>query len=73
MFMLFFYLHGIVHAELLFKGAIEKTGLVIGLFICLFILTFAGIFSGLFVIIDFVLFLLKKPLIYPFEKRRFED
>ena len=76
-FMLGAAIHGIVHSEFLLKGvmnALKKfsiIGLFIGLGICCMLICLLCYAGGIFLIVDTVLFILKKPLIYPFENKCF--
>lgn len=65
------FIHGLFHAEFVFKNAFKKLGLVIGFFLSGLIFTIAAYSGFIFIIIDTVLFILKKPLIYPFEDKHF--
>lgn len=66
-------IHGWVHAGYLFRGAFEKTGLVLGLIFSAFIFIGAAFFGGVFLVIDTVRFIMKKPLIYNNEDKYFLD
>lgn len=65
------FIHGIFHAEFLFKKAFKKLGLVIGLAAFGLIFTVSAYTGFIFLIIDTVLFIRKAPLIYPFEDKKF--
>ncbi len=63
-------IHYFIHSEFLFKKLTHSLGLI-GILVYLFISIF-GIYTGwLFLIADLILFLLKKPCIYPFENKYF--
>lgn len=65
------FIHGICHAEFLFKKAFKKFGLIIGFFLSVLIFMISAYSGFIFLIIDTILFLLKAPLIYPFEDKNF--
>lgn len=65
------FIHGAFHAEFLYKKAFNKLGLIIGFFASVFIFMIAAYAGFIFLIVDTVLFILKKPLIYPFEDKNF--
>lgn len=65
------FIHGLFHAEFVFKNAFKKLGIFIGFFISGVIFTIAAYSGFIFIIIDTVLFIKKKPLIYPFEDKHF--
>lgn len=69
---------GMIHGEFAYKKAITTLknylgplGFFIGLGIACFLFTIFYVFGFIFPIIDTILFILKKPLIYPFENRCF--
>ncbi len=71
-------IHGIVHYEFILKAIMRKTiqvgviGLLFGLFICYLLICLTVPFLGfIFVVVDIVLLILKKPLVYPFENKFF--
>ena len=76
-FMLGAAIHGIVHSEFLLKNimkALKKysiIGLFIGLGLCCMLICLFSYIGGIFLVVDTVLFILKKPLIYPFENKSF--
>lgn len=76
-FMLGAAIHGIVHSEFLLKSimkALKKysiIGLFIGLGLCCMLICLFSYIGGIFLVVDTVLFILKKPLIYPFENKCF--
>ena len=61
---------GIIHCEFLMKKLSRAMG-VLGIFINLFIVGFTFFFGWIFLIIDTVLFIMKKPLVYPMEHKNF--
>ena len=63
-------LMGLVHSEFGFKGAFQKFS-VFGIFALPFIFIYAIFAGGIYLIVDTILFLLKKPLIYAFENKHF--
>ena len=65
------FIHGLFHAEFVFKNAFKNLGLFIGFFLSGLIFTIAAYSGFIFIIIDTILFILKKPLIYPFEDKHF--
>lgn len=65
------FIHGAFHAEFLYKKAFNKLGLIIGFFASMLIFMIAAYAGFIFLITDTVLFILKKPLIYPFEDKNF--
>ena len=65
------FIHGIFHAEFLFKTAFKKLGLIVGFFVSCLIFMISAYAGFIFLIADTVLFILKKPLIYPFEDKHF--
>lgn len=65
------FIHGIFHAEFLFKKAFKTLGLVIGLAAFGLIFTVSAYTGFIFLIIDTVLFIRNAPLIYPFEDKNF--
>lgn len=65
------FIHGLFHAEFVFKNVFKKLGLIIGFFVSGVIFTIAAYSGFIFIIIDTVLFIKKKPLIYPFEDKHF--
>lgn len=63
-------IHYYIHAEFLFKKLAHSLG-IIGIFVFLVISIF-GMYTGwVFLIADLILYLLKKPCIYPFENASF--
>lgn len=64
------FLHGIVHMEFTYKKLARSLG-IIGLFLCLFVAMIGAYIGFIFMIIDLVLFIKKKPLIYPYENVHF--
>jgi hypothetical protein len=71
-------IRGIVHYEFILKAIMRKTiqvgviGLLFGLFICYLLICLTVPFLGfIFVVVDLVLFILKKPLVYQFENKFF--
>ena len=65
------FIHGIFHAEFLFKKAFKKLGVIIGFFVSGVIFIISAYAGFIFLIVDTVLFIIKKPLIYPFEDKYF--
>lgn len=65
------FIHGAFHAEFLYKKMFKTLGLIIGFFASVFIFMIAAYAGFIFLIVDTVLFVLKKPLIYPFEDKNF--
>lgn len=65
------FIHGIFHAEFLFKKAFKKLGIIIGFFVSGVIFIISAYAGLIFLIVDTVLFIIKKPLIYPFEDKYF--
>lgn len=63
-------LAGLVHCEFGFKGAFQKFS-VLGIFALPFVVIYAIFAGGIYLIVDTILFILKKPLIYPFEMKYF--
>lgn len=62
---------GLVHCEFLFRTLFRKVPLILALPVCLF-LYIAGSFAGFpLMILDLILFIRKKPLVYPFEHEYF--
>lgn len=65
------FIHGVVHAEFLFKKAFKVLGIIIGFFASCLIFLVSAYAGFIFLIVDTMLFILKKPLIYPFEDKNF--
>lgn len=65
------FIHGIFHAEFMFKKAFKKLGIIIGFFVSGVIFIISAYAGFIFLIVDTVLFIIKKPLIYPFEDKYF--
>lgn len=65
------FIHGIFHAEFLYKKAFKGLGLIVGFFVSVFIFMLAAYSGFIFLIIDTILFIKKKPLIYSFEDKHF--
>lgn len=65
------FIHGLFHAEFLFKKAFKNLGLIIGFFASGVVFLVSAYSGFIFLIVDTVLFILKKPLIYPFEDKNF--
>ena len=62
---------GIIHLEFVFKKIARTLGIV-GIFVSLFFIFPAALVTGwVFLIADLILYLLKKPCIYPFENASF--
>lgn len=69
-FMLGGIIHYFIHSEFLLKKLMNSLG-IIGILAFLIISVF-GMYTGwIFMIVDFILFLMKKPCIYPFENESF--
>ena len=69
-FMLGGVIHYFIHAEFLLKKLMNSLG-ILGILAFLIISVF-GMYTGwIFMIVDFILFLMKKPCIYPFENESF--
>lgn len=64
------FLHGIVHMEFTYKKLARSLG-IIGLFLCLFVIMIGAYAGFIFLVIDLVLFIRKKPLIYSYENINF--
>lgn len=64
---------GLVHCEFLFKSLFKSIWILflVGIFFLGFILTYAIFAGGAYLIIDTILFIRKKPLIYSFENKYF--
>ena len=65
------FIHGIFHAEFMFKKAFKKLGIIIGFFVSGVIFIISAYAGFIFLIVDTVLFIIKKPLIYPFGDKYF--
>ena len=64
------FLTGLVHCEFGFKGAFRKFS-IFGIFALPFVFLYAVFAGGAYLIVDTILFIMKKPLIYSFEMKHF--
>ncbi|MBR4084247.1 MAG: SHOCT domain-containing protein [Lachnospiraceae bacterium] len=68
----FFVIHALfIHLEFVYKTIYSKLWWIGIIILIPFVWTVAGLFSWVFLLVDTILFLLKKPLIYPFENKYF--
>lgn len=72
------FIAGMIHGEFAYKKVVNTLrkhlsliGLLIGIFISLFLLWIFSCIGFIFLIADTVLFVMKKPLVYPFEHKCF--
>lgn len=73
LFMCYFYsgfVPGLVHCEYAFKGVFRKFS-IFGIFFLPWVFIFAVFAGGAYLIADTILFIMKKPLVYPFEHKHF--
>ena len=64
------FVQGNIHCEFVYKGCFKKL-FIFGFFPAGIVFMFASLLGWIFWIIDLILFILKKPLIYPFENKYF--
>ena len=64
-------IHGLMHFALIFKWVFKKIPFPISLAGALVVYMIGGVIGIYLLIIDFILFIKKKPLVYPFEVQLF--
>lgn len=64
-------IHGLMHSALIFKWVFKKIPFPISLAGALVVYMIGGFIGIYLLIIDFILFIKKKPLVYPFEVQLF--
>lgn len=64
------FLHGVVHMEFALKKLWRSLG-IIAIIPCLFVIMIGAYIGFILMIVDLILFIMKKPRIYPFEHKYF--